>query len=240
MALFNCPECGNKISDEAEKCIYCGFPIKRKTEKSEKQNKKYLAVVVIVVGVFGFLIFASIERKVSNNDKEKIAKGVEIANEQNKTEGFAEDKEETIFFSKDSKITTSSCEFSLTGYVIADKIEPKNYSGSYYHYFEANSGNVYVDVKFMIKNLQSEEVLQDEIVNKVEIIYDDTYEYNCSFVTVNSDGDFESFTNLYGISPLMTLEYHMLAEVPEEVKNSEKGLVCRIETDKKIYECTLR
>ena len=27
MALMSCPECGEKISDKAEKCIHCGFPI---------------------------------------------------------------------------------------------------------------------------------------------------------------------------------------------------------------------
>lgn len=28
MALIRCPECGNEISDKAEKCIHCGCPIK--------------------------------------------------------------------------------------------------------------------------------------------------------------------------------------------------------------------
>lgn len=27
MALINCPECGKEISDKAEHCIHCGFPI---------------------------------------------------------------------------------------------------------------------------------------------------------------------------------------------------------------------
>ena len=27
MALINCPECGKEISDRAEKCINCGFPL---------------------------------------------------------------------------------------------------------------------------------------------------------------------------------------------------------------------
>lgn len=28
MALINCPECGNLISDQSEVCIHCGFPMK--------------------------------------------------------------------------------------------------------------------------------------------------------------------------------------------------------------------
>ena len=27
MALIHCPECNNEISDKAEQCIYCGFPL---------------------------------------------------------------------------------------------------------------------------------------------------------------------------------------------------------------------
>jgi DNA-directed RNA polymerase subunit RPC12/RpoP len=28
MALINCPECGNQVSDKAKQCIHCGYPLK--------------------------------------------------------------------------------------------------------------------------------------------------------------------------------------------------------------------
>lgn len=28
MALIKCPECGKEISDKAQKCIHCGYPLK--------------------------------------------------------------------------------------------------------------------------------------------------------------------------------------------------------------------
>lgn len=28
MALIKCPECGGKVSDRAENCIHCGYPIR--------------------------------------------------------------------------------------------------------------------------------------------------------------------------------------------------------------------
>ena len=28
MALINCPECGNQISDKSTQCIHCGYPLK--------------------------------------------------------------------------------------------------------------------------------------------------------------------------------------------------------------------
>lgn len=30
MALINCPECGQSVSDSAETCIHCGFRLKKK------------------------------------------------------------------------------------------------------------------------------------------------------------------------------------------------------------------
>ena len=37
MALITCPECGKKISDSAERCIICGFPIHKKLYVEKKK-----------------------------------------------------------------------------------------------------------------------------------------------------------------------------------------------------------
>lgn len=37
MALIKCPECGKEISDKAEKCIHCGYPLKNKTIINKKE-----------------------------------------------------------------------------------------------------------------------------------------------------------------------------------------------------------
>ena len=54
MAIINCPECGKEISDRAETCIYCGYPLKEpmkeealKKEVSGKESFKE------VLGNFG-------------------------------------------------------------------------------------------------------------------------------------------------------------------------------------------
>lgn len=39
MALIKCPECGKEISDKAEKCIHCGFPIN--IQGKEGKEKEY-------------------------------------------------------------------------------------------------------------------------------------------------------------------------------------------------------
>ena len=40
MALIKCPECGKEISDEAEVCIHCGYPLKNKQVVESDQNNK--------------------------------------------------------------------------------------------------------------------------------------------------------------------------------------------------------
>ncbi len=41
MALINCPNCGNSISEEAKRCPYCW--------KRVKKNKYILPVVIVIV-----------------------------------------------------------------------------------------------------------------------------------------------------------------------------------------------
>lgn len=33
--LVKCPECGKEISDQSDKCIYCGYPLGRKSKEDE-------------------------------------------------------------------------------------------------------------------------------------------------------------------------------------------------------------
>lgn len=42
MALIHCPECGQEISDQAEVCIHCGYPLKKKREESAQAQQDIL------------------------------------------------------------------------------------------------------------------------------------------------------------------------------------------------------
>ena len=41
MALIKCPECGKEISDMANSCPNCGYPIKENTQHNENTKKIY-------------------------------------------------------------------------------------------------------------------------------------------------------------------------------------------------------
>lgn len=38
MALIRCPECGKEISDQAEYCIHCGYPLHSMKRENRGQN----------------------------------------------------------------------------------------------------------------------------------------------------------------------------------------------------------
>jgi len=40
MAIINCPECNNKVSDKAKSCPNCAFPINRKTNINKAPENK--------------------------------------------------------------------------------------------------------------------------------------------------------------------------------------------------------
>ena len=279
MALINCPNCGQQISEHAKQCIHCGYTLNinsniqdTATTATKKKNSKTKMVVLIViaflvvVGASVGITLAVINSGKSNSNKckyegcdnkvysdgycidhyksareEDREDSKETSKSDSSNETVEEDKVEAQKFSKDKAISSDTCEFTFTGYTIAKKLEPKNVTKSYvYHYFEASSGNQFIDVKFKIKNKQNSSVRQDEILDSVKVIYDEEYEYRCSFVTIDKDNDFQEYTSIYDISPLETLEYHMLAEVPDEVKNSDKSLVVQVTADGNLYECKLR
>lgn len=74
MALINCIECGKEISDKAERCVHCGFKIKKEYEiepdkdfindyekenyekVSNKENSYFILIISILLIVVGFLL----------------------------------------------------------------------------------------------------------------------------------------------------------------------------------------
>ena len=73
MALIKCKSCGQMVSDRAEKCPKCGYPVRlsmeqqEETEKKEtiknvqprqKNSKKGILIAAVVVVVIGCGIFA--------------------------------------------------------------------------------------------------------------------------------------------------------------------------------------
>lgn len=67
MALINCPECKTKVSDKAESCPKCAYPIagisntnahsgKIQTVEQTSKNIKLLLICALVTMIIGFVI----------------------------------------------------------------------------------------------------------------------------------------------------------------------------------------
>ena len=82
MALIQCPECGKEVSDHAETCVHCGYPIKNSPEKEESSveiqetkvqkerkpvNKRKLWIIVtaviLSVVLIGLGVYSILENK---------------------------------------------------------------------------------------------------------------------------------------------------------------------------------
>ncbi len=74
MALIKCPECGTDVSDLAEQCPHCAYPIKAKHEVKEPvvvaKEGCFLQTLntgcMIIVGIIGSVILFAILSKACN------------------------------------------------------------------------------------------------------------------------------------------------------------------------------
>lgn len=59
MALINCPECNKEISNEAKRCPYCGYPLKKVAKRNLPKFIISTAVVLLIlcsiIGIIGFV-----------------------------------------------------------------------------------------------------------------------------------------------------------------------------------------
>ena len=45
MALIKCPDCDKEISDSAESCVHCGYPLKKDATDAKPQAEANMAVI---------------------------------------------------------------------------------------------------------------------------------------------------------------------------------------------------
>ena len=113
---------------------------------------------------------------------------------------------------------TETVEATLQDVYTTNALYPPNKSG-YYHYFEADSGKVYLVMEFMVKNLDGNELAYDEIAG-VHCIYNEKYRYS-STVAFDEDGgkSLSSYASIYGLDPLESNRVYYLMEIPQEAEN---------------------
>ena len=143
---------------------------------------------------------------------------------------------------KENELITieNNCEFTIKSNEFKGRIDPPAASGFYY-YLNAEDGKIYLNVKITVKNLKNTAVKQDTMLGNITTIYDNSYEYKCSKVVVKENGrDLNTYTSIYNINPLESMEYYILTELPQEVQNSTKPLCVQFSIAGKDYVYKIR
>lgn len=114
-------------------------------------------------------------------------------------------------------ISDDTIELTVENVYFADSLYPPK-AGGYYHYFEADSGKVYLIVKVTATNRKGNDMKYDSIAG-VSCIYQEKYNYS-SFCVLEEDGgeDLNSYPGQYSIAPLDQGTCYYLMEVPEVVQ----------------------
>ncbi len=123
------------------------------------------------------------------------------------------------------KVTTDDFEFTLNKVELSYNVEPAN-PPSYYTYYAASEGQIYIYVNATVKNLTQQTIRCDEIYS-VTANYNNGYTYKGFNIITDTDGDF-TYANINSITPLQTMGVHCLIDCPKEVENSENPLILTI------------
>ena len=76
--MINCPECGQPVSDKAEKCIHCGFPFRTETMQEETLARAEKSVAIIYGLQQTFLIGGTIKLYVDGAYITSVKKGESV------------------------------------------------------------------------------------------------------------------------------------------------------------------
>lgn len=261
MAIINCPECNKEISDKSKTCVNCGYPLRDRNRMYDKVPKKIklssLGIVVLTV-VITLIIGAlskenneeigdktsttSYAKSIEKDAKKDTEKDAKKENDIEKEDVSYEDTDipNLISIKKGEFVSTDKVDFAIKNINIAKSIRAPGCETCSCDYFDAEDGKVYIDIVMDIINSSTKKIRQDSVLKGAIVYHDNKDDYECAAVVADGDCNFISDTDKYSIAPTEKLEYHMLAQVPNKVKKSNKSLKGYIFVDDKIYECVLR
>lgn len=131
-----------------------------------------------------------------------------------------------------------ACEFYIDYTDITDEVYPPSV-GSWYTYYTAEDGKLYVDLCVAYKNLDTSDQAADEAMNAT-LIYGGKYKYDgFSIIEEESRSDF-TYSNITSIAPLSTEYLHYLFAVPEEIGDSEGALSIILNIEGNQYSVVVR
>lgn len=127
-------------------------------------------------------------------------------------------KKGDVLKAKDMKITFERAELTY-------KILPRDTSG-YYTYYSADSGEVFFDMVFKIKNTGERDLYLSEIVSEMNVEYANKYNYDSfSVFYIEEDGSISNVYDWDTVEPLRTTTIHVSVDLPQKVTKNKKSIV---------------
>ena len=135
-------------------------------------------------------------------------------------------------------IKTVKKEITINSVEFKKEVHPPNKT-SYYNYYKADDGQVYIHILASVKNLDKQSIYCDEVID-IEADYNKGYKYY-AFSTVEDNVIGFTYSNIRTVDPLETKNIHYLISVPEEVKtNTDTSLALTFIADNEEYRLKLR
>lgn len=231
----------------AGKYEYEGFSIIEEDDRSDFDSTDWSQIVPLGTEYIHMLFSVPEEVSTSNASIEAnlsigrqsykiiVRKGTEEQNTESKNSVSQKTTGEIV---KGETIATNNAEFYIDYSNISEKVIPPN-PDSFYTYYPADTGNVYVDVCFAYKNMSENDIGADNTIS-AELIYADKYKYSgFSIIEESSRSDF-TYTNITTIAPLTTEFIHYLFELPATAKSSDDTIKITFSIDGNTYTYKVR
>jgi len=141
-----------------------------------------------------------------------------------------EDSTAVTIVEGETAVIDGVCEFTVDSVDITQKPQ---------HYFEAEDGKAYVDVRIAFQNTSDESVSSHYIAEGL-LVYAGAYEY--TGITQAEENDEGELTNTYGrtVHPSETEYLHYLFSVPQEVQDSGNRLALNLTMCDHAYRMIIR
>lgn len=212
MALINCPECENEISDKAVNCPHCGFPVttnnqlegqndidvqmsENNTLTRRKPSKKVLVIIVVVICAIVIAIVAAITIMSNKNKNERESA------EQIRAQYIEDMKAMSVALLINARMAEEAggllhdvwynCIFKKHDINTDEYTKRENYKGDMEFYSDFNSAieNLYSDEDFIVK------ISQLKCYDAMEKAYD-TYNQFVGLV-INPSGNISTYTQSF-------------------------------------------
>ena len=136
----------------------------------------------------------------------------------------AEEAEAAKQLTSGKVIETTNAEITFVDAKFSTKVEPDDTSGSYL-YYTADSDEIFLDLKFKVKNTGKYGLRLEGLVSNVLAQYGDRYTYqtyNCFWG--ENPGDISNVYSWDELDPLKTTTFHLAVNLPREVVDSQESL----------------